>query len=112
MIQRLLYTLALLSATMQTFAQSSKTKYEYDAKNRLSKVTYANGTVVDFTYDKLGNRKSKKTQATNAGVPTNIEETRKPTTDDNTFYNLSGQRVNRPAKGVYIRNGKKKIHKK
>lgn len=109
---RISFIVPLLFAALLAFAQSSKTKYEYDAKNRLSRVTYANGTVVDFTYDKLGNRKSKKTQATNAGVPTNIEETRKPTTDDNTFYNLSGQRVSRPAKGVYIRNGKKKIHKK
>jgi len=112
MRKRLLYTLALLFASMQTFAQSSTTKYEYDTKNRLSKVTYSNGTVVEFTYDKLGNRESKKTNAFNGGLPTDIKEAPETTIEENVIYNLSGQRVNRPVKGVYIRNGKKKIHKK
>ena len=56
---RLLYTLALLFATLQTFAQST-VNYEYDANNRLKKVTYSSGAVVTYTYDELGNRLSKK----------------------------------------------------
>lgn len=56
---RLLYILALLFATLQTFAQSI-VSYEYDANNRLTKVTYNSGAVVTYTYDELGNRLSKK----------------------------------------------------
>ena len=56
MKHRLLYTLALLFATMQTFAQT----YTYDSNNRLTKVVYKNGTTVTYTYDALGNRTGKK----------------------------------------------------
>ena len=59
MKHRLLYILALLFATMQTFAQST-TKYEYDKNHRLTKVTYSNGMTISYTYDELGNRLSKK----------------------------------------------------
>jgi len=56
MKQRLLYTLAIFFATMQTFAQS----YTYDSDNRLTKVVYSNGVTVTYMYDALGNRTSKK----------------------------------------------------
>lgn len=55
MKHRLLYTLALLFATLQTFAQT----YTYDANNRLTKVVYDNGTTITYNYDALGNRISK-----------------------------------------------------
>lgn len=58
MKHRMIYTLAFLFATMQAFAQS-KTKYEYDANYRLTKVTYSSGIVVTYTYDALGNRLTK-----------------------------------------------------
>ena len=59
-MKKLLYiTLALLFATLQTFAQGT-VKYEYDANNRLTRVTYSNGVTVSYTYDALGNRLSKK----------------------------------------------------
>ena len=32
-------------------------------------------------------------------------------TDRGTFYNLNGQRINSPRKGIYLRNGKKMIIK-
>ncbi len=56
MKHRLLYTLALLFATLQTFAQT----YTYDNLNRLTKVIYNNGTTITYTFDALGNRLSKK----------------------------------------------------
>ena len=56
MKQRLLYTLAFLFATVQTFAQT----YTYDNMNRLTEVVYDNGATVSYTYDALGNRTSKK----------------------------------------------------
>ncbi|MCR5643687.1 MAG: hypothetical protein K6G32_10210 [Prevotella sp.] len=55
MKQRIIYTLAILFATTQTYAQRT-IKYEYDDMNRLTKVTYANGSTVSFNYDELGNR--------------------------------------------------------
>ena len=40
------------------FAQSTNA-YEYDNLNRLTKVTYANGAVVQYSYDNVGNRLTK-----------------------------------------------------
>lgn len=57
---KLLYILALLLAFLPLDAKN-KITYEYDANNRLSKVTYSNGTVVIYEYDELGNRTSKTT---------------------------------------------------
>ena len=59
MKRRLLYTIFALLMSVQTFAQST-VSYKYDANNRLTKVTYSNGTMVTYTYDELGNRLSKK----------------------------------------------------
>ena len=56
MKRKLLYTLAFLFVTMQTFAQT----YTYENLNRLKKVVYENGTTVTYTYDALGNRTKKK----------------------------------------------------
>lgn len=47
------------------FAQSTNT-YEYDNLNRLTKVTYADGTVVQYTYDAVGNRLTKTVEGVNA----------------------------------------------
>lgn len=59
MKRRLLYSIFALLMSVQTFAQST-VSYKYDANNRLTKVTYSNGTMVTYTYDELGNRLSKK----------------------------------------------------
>lgn len=56
MKRRIIYTLALILATLQASAQT----YTYDSNNRLSKVEYANGIAVTYTYDALGNRTGKK----------------------------------------------------
>lgn len=58
MKRRLIYTLAILFASLQAFAQGT-VKYEYDANNRLTQVKYSNGIVVTYTYDALGNRLTK-----------------------------------------------------
>lgn len=56
MKNRLLYTLALLFAILQSFAQT----YTYDTNYRLTEVKYGNGITVKYTYDALGNRLTKK----------------------------------------------------
>lgn len=61
-------TLCLMA--LSGMAQSTNT-YEYDNLNRLTKVTYANGAVVQYTYDELGNRHTK----TVAGVQTTTSQT-------------------------------------
>ncbi len=55
----LFFIMAIVFATVQTFAQST-VNYEYDANNRLKKVTYSSGATISYTYDELGNRLSKK----------------------------------------------------
>lgn len=62
-MKRLLYTLAIMFVSLQTFAQS-RVKYEYDANNRLTQVTYSNGVTVSYIYDAFGNRLSKKVTGT------------------------------------------------
>lgn len=56
MKRKIIYTLALLFATTQTFAQT----YTYDNLNRLTKVIYDNGTIITYSFDALGNRTGKK----------------------------------------------------
>ena len=62
MNRNILYTLALLFATLQTFAQT----YTYDSSNRLTKVVYDNGTTITYTFDALGNRTGKKVTGSTA----------------------------------------------
>lgn len=59
MKRRLIYTVAMVLAVVQAFGQGT-VKYEYDALNHLTQVTYSNGVTVSYTYDALGNRLSKK----------------------------------------------------
>ena len=68
MKRRLIYTLAILFAMVQAFAQST-TKYRYDANNRLTQVTYGNGVTITYTNDALGNRLSKKTEPQPSFLP-------------------------------------------
>lgn len=56
MMIRLLILLVLLTTASRASAQS----YTYDAMNRLTKVTYSNGTIVTYSYDALGNRLTKR----------------------------------------------------
>lgn len=43
------------------------------------------------------------------GQTTGVKDVKRKSTDDNRYYNLGGQRVTKPAKGLYIHNGKKVI---
>ncbi len=51
----MLATLSLLAALPAAVHGASAT-YEYDVKGRVSKITYNDGTVIDYTYDLNGNR--------------------------------------------------------
>jgi len=46
---------ATFAAALPALATDSAT-YTYDALGRLTQVTYANGTTVQYTYDAAGNR--------------------------------------------------------
>jgi YD repeat-containing protein len=50
----------MLFINITVFAQNNN-NYQYDNLNRLIKVTYPNGTVLDYSYDQLGNRTLKTT---------------------------------------------------
>ncbi len=50
----LLAAVPMLAAAF-TFAHAGSATYEYDPKGRVSKITYDDGTVVDYTYDANGN---------------------------------------------------------
>ena len=69
----IIFIAALLFATMQTFAQSTKTTYEYDAMYRLTKVIYSNGVTVSYTYDELGNRTSKTVNGNHLDGDVNVD---------------------------------------
>jgi hypothetical protein len=40
---------------------------------------------------------------------TGVDMAQRELINDNKYYNLNGQKVNRPAKGMYIRNGRKVV---
>lgn len=66
----------------------------------------------DLTVDQLGNTRDSATPGAvkTSGQSTAISEIVAPTTDD-AYYSLSGMRVAKPSKGIYIKNGKKIIFK-
>ena len=55
----LVFSVSLSSQTIQN---------SYDNLNRLTKVTYVNGTVINYTYDELGNRTAKSTKVTKTAL--------------------------------------------
>lgn len=68
----LLISLAIFCSLEIATAQTGTT-YIYDDLNRLTQVTYSNGTTINYTYDALGNRLSKTvTAAVSSQLPTVI----------------------------------------
>lgn len=102
MKQKLLYIALALFATLQTFAQTNT--YEYDANNRLTKVTYGNGVTVAYSYDALGNRTSKKVAvtATQYTITTNVSPANAGTvTGGGTYYKDSSIELKAVANSGY-----------
>ena len=54
--------LCCLIRAIPAFAETAQ--YTYDAMNRLTQVTYGDGTTVKYTYDKMGNRLTETVAAT------------------------------------------------
>lgn len=102
MKQTLFYIILALFATLQTFAQTNT--YEYDANNRLTKVTYGNGVTVAYSYDALGNRTSKKVAvtATQYTITTNVSPANAGTvTGGGTYYKDSSIELKAVANSGY-----------
>lgn len=57
-MKKILIIFSSICLSLAAMGQSVK-QFEYDNLNRLTKVTYANGAVVQYTYDALGNRLTK-----------------------------------------------------
>ncbi len=51
---------ALLLGIALLAGNAMATTYEYDQLNRLKRVTYDNGTVIEYTYDASGNRTARR----------------------------------------------------
>ncbi len=67
-----LLTIALVLLSLSTLAQ----QYEYDALNRIKKVTYPSGQEVYYSYDKLGNRQVKSATEITAISETVVENSK------------------------------------
>lgn len=52
------FQVMLLSVVASIFASGETIQYSYDAKNRLTRVTYADGSIIAYAYDTEGNRLS------------------------------------------------------
>ena len=59
--------LVVISA-ISSYAET--TTYIYDALNRLIRVEYADGTIIEYTYDKAGNRLERRVQISDTTPPT------------------------------------------
>lgn len=56
-------TVAMLLLSFFAAANAAwATSYEYDALNRLKRVTYDNGVVIEYSYDAAGNRTQRRIQ--------------------------------------------------
>ena len=47
----------------------------------------------------------------NDGVSTDIREVKRGETENDKWYDMNGRQVEHPSKGLYIKNGKKVMHK-
>ena len=72
-----------LLVAMPAIVDGASATYEYDVKGRVSKITYDDGTVVDYAYDANGNRSS----GTNTQPPPDTTPPTAPGTP--TFSNLT-----------------------
>lgn len=62
--------LLLLNIFGESFAQTTRTHtYSYDDLNRLTWVTYGNGTTIEYCYDELGNRLCRNVNPNNPALP-------------------------------------------
>jgi YD repeat-containing protein len=69
---RLVISVVVISLIVVSFntLYAETTNYFYDELNRLIRVEYGNGTVIEYTYDKAGNRLEKKISYSDTTPPT------------------------------------------
>lgn len=64
----MLVGVAGFAAALTLASAASQTSYAYDALGRVTRVDYANGTVVEYQYDAVGNRIAKTVTAAPAAT--------------------------------------------
>lgn len=57
-MKKTIITLLLVLINLSLFAQNITIEYRLDNLNRLKQIDYGNGTVIQYTYDAVGNRKT------------------------------------------------------
>ena len=71
-----LLSILLCSCASVSVLSAASIKYTYDHLNRISTATYDDGTTIQFTYDKAGNRLNETVIGTNPpGAPTGVSAT-------------------------------------
>ena len=77
--------------------------YDVDIQSVTLSSDYTKASSVDYA---IGNYVLRK-----AGAPTMVNEIRTTDTGSDSYYDLTGRRVTKPTRGIYIHNGKKRIVK-
>jgi hypothetical protein len=80
------------------------------ASLKLIYITYPDGNSLELTDVTLMAAANARPLAGELILPTavdGLEAVEEDSEDDGVWYNLSGQRVDRPAHGIYVRNGRK-----
>lgn len=57
-IKKAILFLTTMLLFLTSFASAHTITYEYDSRNRLERATYVDGTIIEYTYDHIGNRLS------------------------------------------------------
>src|ERR1019366_9411088 len=84
----------LLLVALPWIAQATQVQYSYDSLNRLTNADYGNGSVISYTYDPAGNRRTYSAVVSGDTTPPTIAITSPTTgsswTNTSATINLSG----------------------
>jgi len=85
--KRIAVVMVLVAVVMMVASTAHAVRYEYDKQNRLTRARYDDGTVVEYTYDKAGNRQMKVLGTTNNNPP--VAQDQAVETDENVSLSIT-----------------------